>query len=76
MEIHRYIEYSLEECIEKGLEEPGNSGYFWGRERRQARGEFKADSSCSVLIFNEDNVFTFYFKYEFILKGAWRASGC
>lgn len=40
------------------------------------RGEFKADSSCSVLIFNKDNVFAFYLKYEFILKRAWRASGC
>lgn len=61
MEIHSYIEYSLEDYIEKNTvsqtvffflllpEEIGNSGYFWERERRQDRGVFKVDSSCSVV---------------------------
>lgn len=61
MEIHSYIEYSLEEYIEKNTvfqtvsfflllpEETGNSGYFWERERGQDRGVFKVDSSCTVV---------------------------
>lgn len=65
MEIHSYIEYSLEEYIEKGLEETGDTGYFWERERRQDRGIFKVDSSCSILIFNKDNAFTFYFEVKY-----------
>lgn len=61
LEIHRYREYSLEEHIGKGLEGTGNGGYFWRKGRTQDRGVFKADSghSCSILIFNEDNVFMF-----------------
>ena len=58
-EIHRYIEYSLEET--------GNSGYFWRRGRRQDRGLFKVNSSCScsVLMFNKDNVLMFTCKIKY-----------